>query len=364
MRTADRKLVLADGSEYYGYGFGGREDRVCELVFDTSMVGYQEIVTDPAYADQAVLMTYPLIGNYGITDDDSESKAPALGALIVHDYHDMPSNFRATKSLAELLEENGIPGLYGLDTRQLTRALRDRGSCPALITDADTPLAQALETLRTTPLRRDAVARVSCKKRWYARTANHVCHVVAIDCGIRLSSIRCLNRLGCNVTVVPYDTVPADIAFMKPDGIFLSDGPGDPADVPAVAETIRALRGTVPMFGVGLGHQLLALSYGAKASKLPVGHRGANHAVRCLTTGRLETVAQNHGYAVDEASLVGTGLTVTHRDLMDSTVEGLACPADRAFSAQYHPESVFDPQNADDLFVRFRDLMKEAKTNA
>ena len=258
MKSFNRKLVLEDGSEYCGYGFGSPCQRVCELVFNTSMVGYQEIVSDPSYTDQAVVMTYPLIGNYGITDDDFECKNPSIGALIVYDYNDRPSNFRYTKTLSELLEENGIPGIYGVDTRRLTRSIRDFGSRRCIITDISTPVGEALEIIKNTPVPHDAVARVSCKKRWYSRTANPQFNVVALDCGIKLGIVRSLNRLGCNVTVVPYDTPAEEIEFMKPDGVFLSNGPGDPEDVTPVIETVKKLRGKYPLFGICLGHQMIS----------------------------------------------------------------------------------------------------------
>lgn len=364
MREMDRKIILEDGSEYYGYSFGCRSDRVCEIVFNTSMVGYQEIVSDPSYTYQAVVMTYPLIGNYGITDDDFESKNLTIGALIVKDYNDMPSNFRYTKTLSELLEENDIPGIYGIDTRKLTRSIRDIGSRRVLITNIDTPTEKALEIIHNTPVPHDAVSKVSCKKRWYSRTSNHTFNVVAVDCGIKLNIVRCLNKCGCNVTVVPYNTTAEEIEFMKPDGIFLSNGPGDPEDVTPVIEAVRKLKGKYPIFGICLGHQIISLAYGAKTYKLKFGHRGGNHPVKNLSTGKIEITSQNHSYAVDTDSVKNTDLTVTHVNLLDNTVEGVECNADKVFSVQYHPESAPGPQDSSYLFDRFIDAMKEAKNNA
>ena len=353
MRRPDRRLVLEDGAVYDGYSFGAVCDRVCEIVFNTSMVGYQEIVSDPSYTDQAVVMTYPLIGNYGITDDDYETKNPSVGGMIVYDYNDMPSNFRYTKTLSELLEENGIPGISGVDTRKLTRSIRDLGSRRALLTSIDTPPEKALEIIRSTPVPHDSVSRVSCKKRWYSRTANPRFNVVAIDCGIKLNIIRSLNRFGCNVTVVPYDTTAEEIEFMKPDGVFLSNGPGDPEDVTPVIEAVKKLRGRYPIFGICLGHQILALACGAKTYKLKFGHRGGNHPVLNKLTGKIEMTSQNHSYAVDPESLAGTGLELTHINLLDNTVEGVRCAADRMFSVQYHPESSPGPQDSLYLFAEF-----------
>lgn len=360
----DRKLVFADGTEYYGYGFGCDCDRVCEVVFNTSPVGYQEIISDPSYTYQAVVMTYPLIGNYGIADEDFETKIPTVGGLIVREYNDSPSNFRCTKTLSEVMEEYKIPGISGVDTRKLTRSIRDRGTRRALITSASTPVGEALEVLEAVKAPRDAVSRVSCRKRWYARTSGAAYSVVAVDFGIKLNIIRSLNRRGCNVTVVPYDTPAEDIIKMRPDGVFLSNGPGDPQDVPGAVELINMLKGRYPMFGICLGHQLIGLACGAETYKLKFGHRGGNHPVKNLTNGRVEITSQNHSYAVNRDSLSGTGLEITHINLLDNTVEGMECAADRVFSVQYHPESAPGPQDSAYLFDKFVSLMKEAKHNA
>lgn len=348
-----RKLVLASGSEYYGEGFGSDRDSVCEVVFNTSMAGYQEIVSDPSYTDQAVCMTYPIIGNYGITDEDYETKTPTIGALIVRDYNDNPSNFRYTKTLGEMMQEYNIPGLAGVDTRRLTREIRSAGSQKGLICSADMPIEAAMELLAETELRHDQVRRVSCAKRWYSRTSNHKYTVVAVDCGIKLGMVKALNARGCNVTVVPYNTTAEEIDFMKPDGILLSNGPGDPEDVPEVVETVRALRGRYPIMGICLGHQMIALAHGARTYKLKFGHRGGNHPVRELATGHIEMTSQNHSYAVDPDSLAGTGLEVTHINLLDNTVEGLRSADGTIFSVQYHPESKPGPQDSAYLFDRF-----------
>ncbi|CDC76719.1 carbamoyl-phosphate synthase small chain [Candidatus Colimorpha enterica] len=360
----DRKLVFADGTEYYGYGFGCDCDRVCEVVFNTSPVGYQEIISDPSYTYQAVVMTYPLIGNYGIADEDFETKIPTVGGLIVREYNDSPSNFRCTKTLSEVMKEYKIPGISGVDTRKLTRSIRDRGTRRALITSASTPVGEALEVLEAVKVPRDAVSRVSCRKRWYARTSGAAYSVVAVDFGIKLNIIRSLNRRGCNVTVVPYDTPAEEIIKMRPDGVFLSNGPGDPQDVPGAVELINMLKGRYPMFGICLGHQLIGLACGAETYKLKFGHRGGNHPVKNLTNGRVEITSQNHSYAVNRDSLSGTGLEITHINLLDNTVEGMECAADRVFSVQYHPESAPGPQDSAYLFDKFVSLMKEAKHNA
>ena len=364
MEQMNRKLILEEGGEYLGYGFGARETRVCEIVFNTSMVGYQEIVSDPSYTDQAVVMTYPLIGNYGITDEDYETRVPTLGGFIVGEYNDRPSNFRATKTLCEMLEEHGIPGIGGIDTRKLARSIRDLGSRRALITDASTTVEEGLRLIAETPAARDAVGRVSCRKAWHARTPSHRFNVVAVDCGIKLNINRSLNARGCNTTVVPYDTPAADILAMQPDGLFLSNGPGDPEDVAPVIELVRQVRGQLPIFGICLGHQMIALAYGAKTYKMKFGHRGGNHPVKNLATGKIEITSQNHSYAVLADSLPGTGLEATHINLLDQTVEGLACTADKVFCVQYHPESAPGPQDSAYLFDRFLMSMEEEKRHA
>ena len=348
-----RKLILEDGSEYLGEGFGAKRDAVSELVFNTSMAGYQEILSDPSYTDQAIVMSYPLMGNYGITKEDFESRIVAPDALIIRDLNEEPSNFRWVQTLQELLEENGVPGLSGVDTRKLVRSIRDLGSRRCLLTDADTSLEVGLDIIRRTPVPHDSVKRRSCRKRWYSRTPNPEYQVVAIDCGMKGNIVRMLNQNRCNVTIVPFDTGWEEILSLKPDGVFISNGPGDPTDVPEVIETLKALRGKVPMFGICLGHQLLALAYGGETYKLKFGHRGGNHPVRDRATGRIEITSQNHSYAVRPESLEGTGLAVTHVNVLDDTVEGMQCEQDLVFSVQYHPESCPGPQDSRYLFERF-----------
>ncbi len=354
----NKKIVLEDGSEFYGYGFGADREAVNEIVFNTSMVGYQEILSDPSYTDQMVVMTYPLIGNYGITDEDFETRIPTMGGLIVREYNALPSNFRYTKTLSEILEEYNIPGISGVDTRRITRIIRNEGCQRVIITDAGVSREEAMERLRNTPLKHDQVSRVTCRKRWFSRTPNHKYDVVAVDCGIKYNIVRCLNAKSCNVTVVPCTSSVEEILAFQPDGLFLSNGPGDPEDVAHVIEIIRELRGRLPIFGICLGHQLISLAYGAQTYKLKFGHRGGNHPVKNLLTGRVEMTSQNHNYAVNAESLAGTGLEITHINLLDKTVEGVRSAEDRIFSVQYHPESAPGPQDSSYLFDQFIDLMK------
>ena len=338
MKAFTKKIVLEDGREFYGYGFGSDREAINEIVFNTSMVGYQEIMSDPSYTDQMVVMTYPLIGNYGMTDDDYE-----------------------TKTLNEVFEEYDIPAIWGVDTRALTRIIRDEGSQKVIITDAATPREEALARMKAYEMPRDMVSRVSCKKRWMSRVANHRYDVVAIDCGIKYNIVRLLNRVGCNVIVMPYNSTVEEILAFRPDGIVLSNGPGNPADVTPVIELVKQLRGRLPIFGICMGHQLISLAYGAKTFKMKFGHRGANHPVKNLMTGKLEITSQNHSYAVDIDSLKGTGLTLTHVNLLDGTAEGVECAEDRVFSMQYHPESASGPQDSAYLFNKFTKIMEEHK---
>ena len=360
----NKKLILESGEEYYGFAFGAEGDTLAEIVFNTSMVGYQEILSDPSYTYQAVVMTYPLIGNYGMAGEDYETKTPTLSALIVREYNDEPSNFRSRATLSEVMKSYGIVGIYGVDTRKLTRRIRNDGSQKALLTSVHTTLEEGLKILSATPLPTDAVAKVSRKERSFYPAKNPVYHVVAIDCGMKENILRSLNKKGCSVTVVPWNTTAEEIESCAPDGVFLSNGPGDPTDVPETIRTVKALFGKYPIFGICLGHQILALSQGAKTYKLKFGHRGGNHSVRNLKTGRIEITSQNHSYAVDENSLQGTGLKVTHRNLLDNTVEGLNSYMGRAFSVQYHPESAPGPQDSEYLFEEFIALMQEGKRNA
>lgn len=356
-REMTRKIVLENGQVFYGSPFGAKVETLCELVFNTAMVGYQEIASDLSYGGQMIVMTYPLIGNYGITDEDFESQYPGFGGFVVREYNRIPSNFRYTKTLDEILEENGIPGVSGVDTRRLTRMLRDQGSMAALVTDRDTPHEQCMNRLAAYTPPTDLVRRMSCKKLWYHRTTNPRFNVVAVDCGMRLSLARQLGARRCNVTVAPYNSTPEDVLALRPDGILLTNGPGDPRDVPEVAQLVQGLAGRIPIAATGLGMQAVALAYGGSTYKMKVGHRGANHPVKDLATGNIEIPGQNHGYAVDSQSLSGTGLQVTHINLLDETVEGISCPRDKVYAVQYHPETTPGPRNSVNFLDSFINLM-------
>ena len=333
-------------------------------MFNTSPVGYQEILSDPSYTDQGVVMAYPLIGNYGIAADDFETKTPTIGALIVREYCPEPSNYRSIMPLEDVMKQYHVVGISGVDTRKLVRHIRDVGSCRAMITDISANTDEAVKDLREYVLPTDAVSRVSRKEKEVYKSDAGRFRVAAIDCGMKENIIRSLVKRGCNVTVLPWNTPADEILSLDPDGVFLSNGPGDPTDVPEVIDAVKALHGKRPIFGICLGHQILSLSYGAKTYKLKFGHRGGNHPIKNLATDKIEITAQNHSYAVDLDSLQNTPLTATHINLLDNTVEGVECVTDRAFGVQYHPESAPGPQDSGYLFDRFIDMMEEAKHHA
>ena len=361
-----KKIVLEDGEVYIGDGFGSDNDKFVELVFNTSMVGYQEIVSDPSYTGQAVIMTYPLIGNYGMNDDDYETDRPTVSGLIVREYCDEPSNFRCSETLSAVMKKYDISGVSGIDTRKLARHIRDFGSCRACIVSADTDTEKALKLLNEHPADRAVVSKVSSDKvHEYGEhdSSAGAKNIVAIDCGMKKNILREFKKRGCNVTVVPWDTSADEILNMKPDGVFVSNGPGDPEDVAPTIETVKNLRGKVPVFGICLGHQIISLAYGAKTYKLKFGHRGGNHPVKNLKTDKIEITSQNHSYAVDNDSLNGTGLTPTHINLLDNTIEGVEAVNDKIFSVQYHPESAPGPQDSSYLFDIFMNNIKSVEVS-
>jgi carbamoyl-phosphate synthase small subunit len=377
--SADRAhLVLADGTVFEGEPFGARGTTTGEAVFTTTMTGYQEVLTDPSYTGQLVAMTAPEIGNVGVNADDAESVdgRPHVAGFILRDASPLASSWRSEQSLDAYLARHGIVGIAGVDTRKLTRHLRDRGSQNGAIGTAsvDELLARARSAPDMSGL--DLVREVTPKepytfaegrRAWRVdgsfvpgarkeprRGEPH--HVVAIDYGVKKNILRCLVDAGCNVTVVPASASAAEILAMKPDGIFLSNGPGDPAAVSYAVATLRDLIGKRPIFGICLGHQLLALALGGKTYKLKFGHRGANQPVKDLATGRIEITTQNHGFCVDLASLPA-GVESTHVHLNDGTSEGLSAKALSAFSVQYHPEAAAGPHDSLYLFDRFTALM-------
>ena len=358
----EKRLVLSNGKSFSGYGFGADRPAVCNIAFNTSVVGYQEIISDPSYTDQIVMMTYPVIGNYGITDEDFESRVMGIGGLVVREYCTTPSNFRFTKTLSELMEECSIPGIYGVDTRALTRALRDGGVMRAAIVDADMSIEQALELIAQTPVNHNVVAKVSCRKRWYSRTPNHKYDVVVVDCGVKRTLIEELNHRGCNVIIVPYNTPIDEIRAFNPHGVLISNGPGNPADLPEVIELIQNLRGQLPMMGISLGHLLIGMAYGAKIEEVKNGNRTSGRPVRNCITNHIEITGMSMEYTIDKDCEQYTNLRITHTGVLEGDIVGVECRKDKVFSIQYHPEGAPGATNDSAyLFDKFIKLMEDSK---
>ena len=352
-----RLLILEDGSVYEGTAFGADHFQVGELVFNTGMSGYQEVLSDLSYCGQIVMMTYPMIGNYGINHDDFESLDPAVFGFVVRECCEQPSNFRSDYTLDEFLKMKNIPGIQGVDTRAITRKLRTSGTMRAIMADEGADVEEIVKILKNTELMHDQVARVSTRNPF--PIPNRGRRVVLMDFGAKLGIIRELSKRNCDLTVVPYDTDAQSILDLKPDGVMLSNGPGDPKDVPEAVATIRELMGKVPLFGICLGHQLISLASGANTVKLKFGHRGCNHPVINLASGKVEMMSQNHGYAVELDSLEGTDLVMTHQALNDKSVEGVRHTKYPVFSVQYHPEASPGPEDSNYLFDQFMELMEK-----
>jgi carbamoyl-phosphate synthase small subunit len=368
-------LALADGRVFRGDACGAGGEASGEVVFNTAMTGYQEILTDPSYRGQMVCMTYPLIGNYGISPEDVESRRPWVNGFIVKEMCGYPSNWRGRMRLEDYLREHGIVAIQGIDTRALTRHLRDHGAQEGIISTVEADADRLVERARALPglVGRDLVSEVSVAEphgwdqgtwdlaRGYTAAPEPRFRVVAFDSGIKQNILRQLSSLGCGVTVVPARTPAEAVLEMRPHGVFLSNGPGDPEAVPYLVESVRGLVGRTPIFGICLGNQILGLALGGRTYKLKFGHHGANHPVRDLATGRVEITAQNHGFSVDPASVAKLGLDETHVNLNDGTSEGMRHRELPVFSVQYHPEASPGPHDAHYLFHRFIDLMSGGK---
>jgi carbamoyl-phosphate synthase small subunit len=361
MTRREGLLVLADGTTFEGELIGAEAPggvAAGEVVFNTALSGYQEVLSDPSYAGQVITFTYPHIGNYGVNPDDDESRRPFARGVVVRDLARRRSNWRSTGDLDDYLRHHGVPGIAGVDTRRLTRHIRVAGALPGAFGSTDEVTLKAAATAEPGTDGVDLVATVTCAEPYVVAAAGGARRIVAYDYGIKRTILRHLAGLG-EVTVVPAATPADEVLAREPDGVFLSNGPGDPAAVRYAAGAIRDLLDRVPVFGICLGHQLLATALGATTHKLPFGHHGGNHPVRRLATGRVEITSQNHNYAVAEGSL-GPGVEVTHVNLNDGVVEGLRAPGLRAFSVQYHPEAGPGPHDAAYLFGEFAALVDQS----
>jgi carbamoyl-phosphate synthase small subunit len=365
-------LLLEDGTLFEGKAFGAKGIKCGEVVFNTAMTGYQEILTDPSYHEQIITMTYPLIGNYGTNNIDIESRKVFVSGFIVKENCEYPSNWRNSTSLSSYLAKNKVVGLEGIDTRALVKHIRTQGAMRGIISSTEFKLDALNAKLQKYPglVGRDIVRKVTSKKPYLwdkgvydvfdkSRSLPEAQYkVVAYDFGIKHNILRLLRYHGCDVSVVPAQTCAEDVLAMKPDGVFLSNGPGDPEPVKYAVDSITKLLGKVPIFGICLGHQLLALAMGAKSYKLKFGHRGANHPIQNLKTRQIEITSQNHGFCIDIDSFGENDVEITHINLNDQTLEGFRCKNVPAFSVQYHPEASPGPHDSNYLFEYFIDMMK------
>lgn len=356
-------LLLSDGTLFKGFSFGYPGETIGEVCFNTGMTGYQEILTDPSYCRQIVTMTAPHIGNYGVNTEDVESNRIQVAGFVVKEESLVPSNWRAKRSIGDYLQNEKIIGIQGVDTRAITRHIRDNGTMNGIISTVDTDVSSLKKKLDSAPtiIGLDLARKVSCKKayRWTKDKVEGF-KVAVIDFGIKYNILRLLEDYDCNLTIFPANVSPLEILDFNPDGVFLSNGPGDPAAVTYGIETVRALLSKVPIFGICLGHQILAIALGAKTFKLKFGHRGINHPVKNINTGIVEITSQNHGFAVDLQSLPKHVIS-THINLNDNTSEGIKCSELLAFSVQFHPESSPGPHDSRYLFNDFVQMMKNAK---
>jgi carbamoyl-phosphate synthase small subunit len=348
-----RYLILEDGSVFAGEGFGAESVTTGEIVFNTGMSGYQETITDQSYNGQIIAFTYPLIGNAGINRDDYESINPTTKGVVVRDLARVTGNWRAQMSLDEFLSRKHIPGITGVDTRALTKRLREAGTMKASIVDAADD--HAFDQLRALVLPKNQVQQVATTQAYPAPGTGR--NVAVVDFGLKHSILRELAKRQCNLTILPPTVTAAEILDLDPDGVMLTNGPGDPKDVPEALDMIRGIQGQIPLFGICLGHQLFALANGADTFKMTYGHRGFNHPVREIATGRIDFTSQNHGYAVAPDSINQDQLLVTHVEINDHTVEGLRHRLYPAFSVQFHPDAAPGPHDADHLFDEFMEMM-------
>ncbi len=358
----NRKLVLENGKIFEGIGFGNKTEVVANLIFNTAVVGYQEIISDPSNYNKIICMTYPLIGNYGLTDEDYESKHLGVKGLIVREYNEIPSNFRYTRTLGDVMEESNISGIAGVDTRCIMRMIRDNGPLKALICDIDKPLNECIEIINNYQEEQNLVKYVSSKKMWYSRTPNPVYNIAVIDLGSKLKFIKELNNIGCNVIVFPYNVTEQEILKYKPDGIFISNGPGNPSYLNETLDTIKMFKGKIPIFGVGLGSMLIALSYGIKIDLLKCGNHGCNYPVKNILSGKVEITTENYDYSFNKDSIENSDLKVTHINVIDNEPVGILDEDNNIMGVLFEPVDPID-SDSENLFNMFFSVIKKCGGN-
>lgn len=353
------KIVFENGKEFYGVNFGCDKEIIGEVVFNTSMVGYQEVLSDPAYCDKIVCMSYPIIGSYGLADEDYDPKNIRVKGYIVKEYNDMPSNFRSTRTFGEALEDNGVVGISDIDTRAIVRMIRNERIMKAMICDDSKPKDECLKAISGYDAKTNLVKAVSCKKLWYSRTTNPIATLLVVDCGVKTSLIKELSEDGFNVIVCPYSITKDQILRQKADGVIISNGPGNPNDSVEVINLVNELKGKLPILGLGLGSEIIALSAGAKVKRLPHGHYGVNLPVRNVLTDKIEISNQNNGYAIMKESLSNTTLKITHEQVIDKEVAGFIDEDNMFIGVEFNPQ--YNEETEEYIFKRFLKMIKRGE---
>lgn len=358
----NRKLVLENGLVFEGVGFGSSNEVVAEIIFNTAVVGYQEIISDPSNYNKIINMTYPLIGNYGLTDDDYESKRLCAKGLIVREYNELPSNFRYTNTLGEVMEENNISGIAEVDTRSIMKIIRDNGILKGLICDINKPMKECMDLLNNYKEEKNLVSLVSSKKVWYSRTPNPKYNVAVIDLGTKLQYIKRLNALGCNVIVFPYNVTKEEILKYKPNGLFISNGPGSPLLLDTVVSTIKNFIGKMPIYGLGLGCQLISRAYDVDCLKMKCGNHGGNYPVKNCETNKVEITVQNIFYSIDKEKINNSQLQITHKNVIDDEIVGIKDENNKVMGTQFEPVTIID-KDSENVFQNFINLIDECGGN-
>lgn len=356
----NRKLVLENKMVFEGKGFGSFDEVVCELIFNTAVVGYQEIISDPANCNKIICMTYPLIGNYGLTDEDYESKYLSAKGLVVKEYNEIPSNFRYTRTLGDVMEENRISGISGIDTRALMKIIQSEGIQKALICDIDKPLEECLELINNYQEEDILVNYVSSKKTWYSRTYNPKYNVGVIDLGVKQTSVRSLNNISCNVIVFPYNVTKEEILKYKPDGLFISSGPGNPNNLTETINLVKEFKGILPIFGIGLGAKIIALAYGINVMQSKTGYHGCNYPIKNILNSKVEISALNISYIFNDEEVKNSSLEITHESVISKDIMGIRSLEDNIIGILFEPVTMID-DDSENMYQEFFNMMKKVR---